>query len=324
MIFVVALISALASQPEAVAPAPQPAASRSVTERVIGRRYDPGVRAREMCTYSGDNERLVCGNLALFNVVESSRTDAPAGVGLTATARQGAGCATAVSLSFSLQAAESISIDWQRSSIDVDGAAQSLLPGFARRVTAAVMQRPTVAAAGVTISEDAFVDPGGPGWACLAGLRPEYAQTVVGLHLAVSIGGRDDVIHIHQRFAWEGATEAAVVALLEVPADVVQPDAPPAPLALIGGLSGGVVGAGIGAALGVAGGLNSNVQSGVALGLCCGIPLAAGLAAAGGFPLAGVEAYQRGEFDKAEAQRRKRRTLLARRAALGIDTAQAH
>lgn len=312
------LIFAAATQVEPVLVEPE---QRQVVEDVLGRHYRFEERAAAVCGFRGDTSHT-CDDLEHFNVLESSHIDTPSGLRAKASFTRAEGCQNAVSLRFWLRhEASSVLVDWQKSSLDIDGVAQPLLPGFARRITAAVSQRPSVAAAGVEIIEEAYVDPGGPGLLCIATLSPAATTTVVGLHLAVQIGGRDDVVHIRQSLKWEPAAEPDVVAVLTTPTAPIQPDAPPLPLAAIGAGVGGAVGLGAGAGLAllpvIAGSAFDGGQFGCVFA-ACGVPFAAAGALGGYLPLQAIESAERSAFDDAERARKRRAAFLEHRKRLGM------
>lgn len=285
-------------------------------------------RAKAACGYR--DPLLVCDpvELAHFQQAQRATTDAPAGIRATAVAIAGPSGCTVGSVHFTLRADDApISIDWQRSTMDVDGVAVQAIPGFARRATSALIQRPSVAAAGVVLAEEAFADR-----ACVAMLARGVPSTTVTTNLAVEVGGRAERVTLRQNIEWRHASEAEAVALLPVPPRpslVLIPDEP-APFALIVGGSAAAVGFLGGSALGLPALLSERgSQAGwfafAGTTACCGLTSAAGLGLAAGVPAYLVEYDAKSkvqaataEAELAAARLREHNAYLAKRNQLGV------
>jgi hypothetical protein len=330
----IAAVVALVGQFDPVLPSAEPLPSASTTpalrvtkDVVVGRLMDPAKRAEAACRFVAASDEIVCSaaELSHFNVVQLSRTDAPAGLEVRAqlapSPRDQAGklvapgCAQAAAVVISLRhPTEQITVDWQRTTLDVDGVARQLLPGFARKATAALVQRPSSAAAGVLLTEAVYID----GDSCLTSLSPLARSTVVGLQLAVRIGNVDDRVDLRQSLGWEALTPEEALLLLPIPPDLPPPDEP-APIAAVGGGVGGVVGLALGGAAAAANFQQArDLGESIRVGVCGGL-LFGGLCGAGTFAAIwlGGEESARKRYDADATQHRYRAALVQKRLQLG-------
>lgn len=144
---------------------------------------------------------------------------------------------------------DDVVIDWSKVTLVVNGVARGAIPGFAKKVTDSLAQRPSTAPPGAAISEQVFSDLASNAdnaeGACISD------GSNVTLDMPLRVGGRDDRLRFSVRKEFIPATEAELFAFVEEPAvstpvNESQPVEVPFPI-------GGTVGAatGVVAAVGV-------------------------------------------------------------------------
>lgn len=122
-------------------------------------------------------------------------------------------CVRAVAVEISGHPAELV-VDWSRVVFSVNGTATQAAPGFARKITDSLSQRPSVAPAGTVLREQIFpVDVG-----CVGEKRPPYDRvSTLELHLPHTVGGEPATFVWRLEREWAGVTEAEAFGFLAEP-----------------------------------------------------------------------------------------------------------
>jgi hypothetical protein len=152
----IALLSVLAVQVGAPASPAPPAAEQRLAATFEPRlRFDGRERAREACTFDGT--RWVCdpARLRAFNIRLTGGTNFPASIPTVAEPlSRSPGCV--VALQVVIKPTESVTVDWQKSSLAIDGVAHPVIPGFTKKHRVDQAPRSSVVPAGVHLVEQVF------------------------------------------------------------------------------------------------------------------------------------------------------------------------
>lgn len=324
------LVAAFAAAQDPVAPIEAPAEPappavaaplREQSTTALGRRFDAKKRAEEACSFNATTG-LNCSKewMQWFNIVETVAVDAPEG--LVATGRlvplKGRECDVGLQVSMTHKT-KGITVDWASSTMDVDRRAVPLLPGFARRATAALAQRTSTAAPDTLLEELVLADA--EDGTCLVKLEKGTPSTALRVRLAVSLDGATDTLTITDSLTWESIDEVRLLEVLGAQPVIPEPERP---------LTATLIGAGAGTALtlpiSAILGVNIGRSNGVAAGILAGIGIAAaygvicvGPCAAAGFYLSDARAWEQADV---EAERKGRADAIRRRRVeLGIEAA---
>ena len=105
-------------------------------------------------------------------------------------------------------------VDWSRVALAVNGVAVQAVPGFARKLTSSLAQRPSIAPTGTALREQVFpVDAD-----CIGEKRPPYdAQSTLELHMPHTIGGEEATFQWRMAREWVPVTEREAFGLLPPP-----------------------------------------------------------------------------------------------------------
>lgn len=242
--FTIALVFAMQLPPQTV---------ERVTEEVDRRPRFAGTddaRARAVSMFDVDTFALLPGApLAGFDAVFIASVERPADVearGLPVFKKSPGGardCVASMTIE-ARSAAHEVVIDWSKAAFVNKGVARAAVPGFTRKMTAGLAQRPSSAPPGAAIFEEVFaVD-------ALDGECISSGEDLV-LDVPVRVGGREDRARFIVKKDPLPATEAEVFALVEPPpVRWAPPDAATSsfPLATVVGGAAGFVG---GSALGL-------------------------------------------------------------------------
>jgi hypothetical protein len=301
------------------APAPPPP-QRLTSSKEVGRLYDPRRRAAKTCWDTGTEIRCDEDKMRRFNVVETAAIEQPADLVVSSSLaiHKDKPCVVAVNFTMT-SASDALTVDWSKVAVDVDRVALQAVPGFARRATSNLVQRPSTAAAGTVLAEGVFVVDGTED-ACMTPMEPREDWTTITVRMPVRVGERDDVVIFKHALNWEDADEKRVVGLLAVPSEEAEPERP-----LTGTIAGAGFGLGVGALAGVASAVG-NTQGGMDLSQAVIVAVIGGGVTAGciGGVCAGIgwgfsdgpEWTAAGHVDERRAARQR---LLAKRRQLGID-----
>ena len=232
--------------------------------------------ADAICPYiaAAGEYRCDADDLAHFDTrikaeVDTSKTTAQ--VGFEMIPHPERQCIAGINLSIR-HSSDPVTVDWSKVAFAIDGVAVQAVPGFTRRMTTSLAQRPSTAPAGAVLAEQVFgMDD------CIAGpLARGIAGDEMRLAVPLEVGGRAESFTIVRTRVWRRATEAYVFGFASEPAAVDVPTDPrPEPEGFPFWWTG--VGVASGVAAGAVAGTVTGIVQGVRLGAgaqdaaaCCG------------------------------------------------------
>lgn len=209
---------------------------------------DDTERAKGACREASGKWACDPAKLAHFNIETETKTEPVEGADVAVEmlrAENGRGCPLGMRLAVRPKSGDA-RIDWSKVSIVVDGRAHQAVPGFAKKISDNLNQRPSVAPVGAAIIEDVLsLDSPGE---CLS-KDPEFSIT---LDVPMTIGVNDIRARGTSTQRWVPVSASYALSHIpdfEIPSDPGDPGPDPGnPGPIIGGLIGGGVGGLLGGA----------------------------------------------------------------------------